>query len=60
MLQAFLALIASLPTILKLIQTLQVQIKQEQINGTVKDNVKLVHEAFAAKDPAQLNSIFNK
>ncbi len=60
MLQAFIALLSSLPTILKLIQTLQAQIKQEQINGTVKDNVKMVHEAFVSKDASKLNDVFNK
>lgn len=56
--KAFLALLSSLPELLKLIREIQARIKEEQLTGKVKDNVANISEAFKSKDASKLNDIF--
>ena len=58
-LSTFLLLIQSLPDIIKLLGVLDKAAKEAETDRKVKDDVKKIHEAFSAKDPAMLNHIFN-
>lgn len=50
----------ALPDLIKLIQVLQKHIDEADVDRKVQDDVKSIHEAFDAKDPAKLNALFNK
>lgn len=51
--------IAALPDIIKLLQALQKQADEAETDRKVRDDLKTIHEAFNAKDPAKLNALFN-
>ncbi len=59
MIKEFFTLIQVLPEILKLIQVVQDKIDEDQTNRKVANDLKAIHEAFASKDAAKLNAIFN-
>ncbi len=51
-------LIASLPAILKLLQTIADAIKENDTKIKVKEGVQNVHEAIAKGDNEKLNALF--
>lgn len=55
---AFWNLLVALPDIIKLLQEIDKAIKDAATDRKVKDDVKTIHEAFAAKDPTKLNALF--
>lgn len=59
MITDIIAFLGALPDLIKLLQVLQRRIDEEGIDRHVKDDVKLIHEAFDAKDPSKLNALFN-
>lgn len=59
MFQAIINFLNALPDLIKLFQTLQKRIDEEGIERKVAQDVKTIHEAFDAKDPAKLNALFN-
>ncbi len=56
--QTIQTLIACLPEIIKLLQTLQAQIDESETEKKVADSVKEIHEAFKNKDASKLDDIF--
>ena len=56
---SFWVMLLSLPDIYKLIKTLEALAKEAETERKVKDDIKSIHEAFAAKDAQKLNDIFN-
>lgn len=60
--QAFLAILSSLPEILKLVSTIQKMIDEEKKENNVqrklKDDVETIHEAFISNDPDKLRRLF--
>lgn len=52
-------LIALLPELIKLLQAMQTAINQAETDRKVKDDIRLVAEAFKTKDSTKLNQIFN-
>lgn len=57
---AFLTLLRALPEILVLIKQIQKAVKENETDHTVKSGVQEISKAFAEKDPAALNALFNK
>ena len=53
-------LIALLPQLIKLLQAMQEAVNQAETDRKVKDDIKLVAEAFKARDSSKLNQIFNE
>lgn len=59
MINAIWQLVLALPQILKLIDEIDKRNKELEIQRKVKDDVKVIHEAFVAKDAKKLNDLFN-
>jgi hypothetical protein len=57
--KTLIALIQSLPTILKIIEHVQKANEKAQTDRKVKEDLALVEEAFREKDAEKLNKIFN-
>jgi hypothetical protein len=53
-------LMQALPDLIKLLQVLQNRIDEAEVERRVQDDVKSIHQAFADKDPAKLNALFNE
>ena len=49
-----------LPELIKLLQAMQESINQAETDRKVKDDLKLVAEAYKTKDASKLNQIFNQ
>lgn len=52
-------LLAALPEILKLIEEIQKNSVELETKRKVADDIKVIHQAFAAKDSKKLNDLFN-
>ncbi len=50
--------LAALPALFKLFETLEKRLEEAGTDREVVDDVKTIHEAFNAKDPAKLNALF--
>lgn len=50
--------LAALPALFKLFETLEKRLEEAGVDRKVVDDVKTIHEAFNAKDPAKLNALF--
>ena len=59
MIKALLILITSLPEILRLIELIANAMKENEVQGKVKNGIKTIHEALASGDSDKLNSVFN-
>lgn len=59
MIKIIYAFITSLPEIMKLIKHLQEEYKKEQVERKIKDDFKLINQAFKTKDVELLNAVFN-
>ena len=51
-------LLAALPSLVKLLGTIQERIDEEGTKRRVSEDVKKIHEAFDEKDPKKLNDLF--
>ena len=58
MFKALIALLTSLPEILRLIGSIQKQIEVNNAKRKVKDDFKAIDEAFTSGDVSKLNDIF--
>lgn len=53
------SLVTALPALYKLLKLLQARIDAAGVDRKVIDDVQSIHEAFDAKDPSKLDSLFN-
>lgn len=60
MIKALTDLMASLPEILALIKLIQAEIKEQQTDARVKDELAKIAKAFQQKDARALDDIFNR
>lgn len=51
--------LTSLPDLIKLLQAVEKGIKQGEVDRKVKDDLKVLHQAFAEKDGAKLTALFS-
>lgn len=56
---SFFTFLKCLPEFLALYRTLEAAAQEAEIKRKVKEDVKIIHEAFSAKDANKLNSLFN-
>lgn len=54
-----LAFLRALPELFKLFKVLDARIKQANLDRKVSEDVKVIHEAFDAKNPDSLRTLFN-
>lgn len=57
--RTFFALLIALPEIWKLIQRIEKQIDGAKIERKVKEDFKVINEAFEKQDSNKLNKLFN-
>jgi len=55
---SILALLAALPELLKLLAELQRQSQERADAAKLKEDIKVIHEAFKEKDAEKLNNLF--
>lgn len=53
------AFIKALPEIIQLLKFLQAKIEQAETDRKVRDDIKSIHQAFAAGDPEKLKHLFS-
>lgn len=49
----------NLPAILRLIETIEAQMKEAETKRKISEDLNAIDEAFRAKDPEKLRTIFN-
>lgn len=55
----FLNLLKALPEIIALLKEIQKRIDEQQTEKKIKDEVKIIHQAFLLKDASRLQNLFN-
>lgn len=53
------SLVTALPALYKLLKLLQARIDEAGEDRKVAADIQTIHEAFDAKDPSKLDSLFN-
>lgn len=51
--------LTSLPDLIKLLQLIEKSISDHNVDRKVKDDLKILHQAFADKDGAKLTALFS-